>query len=175
MPTIGQLFKYSLLVLPKKHIECMAQLSNKEIFDLELLIQKTKIKLSEFGNVIVFEHGAHKETGGSCGIYHAHIHIVPVPSELDLSDFFYTESVVKKYDSLIECYSDLRGSSQYLMALNPDGSIYATDTSNIIHQYPSQFFRKKLVEYYNLDKPWNWREYLKVEKNVLQTIDEVHS
>lgn len=174
LPTIGQLFKYSLLILPKQHIESMSQLDKAGIESLTDIFKKTKEKLSVYGKVVAFEHGAHKKTEGSCGIYHAHIHIMPLPSDLDLSSFFYPDSIVKKYDSLNDCYSDLRKSSQYLMTINTNGSLYAVDITNNSHQYPSQFFRKKLVEYYNLNRHWDWREYRTPEPDLLQTIEEIH-
>ncbi|MCL2311183.1 MAG: HIT domain-containing protein [Firmicutes bacterium] len=173
IPTIGQLFKYSLSILPKQHIESMSQLDKAGIASLIDILEKTKKKLSVYGKVVVFEHGAHKETGGSCGIYHAHIHIISLPSELDLSSLFHPDSFINKYDNLYECYSDLKESSQYLMIINADNSLFAVDTTSKPSQYSSQFFRKKLAEYYKLNKPWDWREYLLPEQEVLQTIKEI--
>lgn len=174
LPTIGQLFKYSLLILPKRHIESMSKLDKEGIESLVDIVKKTKEKLSDYGKVVIFEHGAQKDTGGSCGIYHAHVHVIPLPSDLNLSSFFYSDSVVKKYENLNDCYSDLRKSSQYLMTINTDGSLYAVDTSDNFQQYPSQFFRKKLVEYYNINRHWDWREYLTSEPDLLQTIEEIN-
>ncbi len=174
MPTLGQLFKYSLLVLPKRHIETMAELNHNELIQLEELLGNIKNVLSDYGYVISFEHGAKKETGGSCGIYHAHIHILPVPDDLNLSQFFYKENDVKKFDKLTQCYESLNESSQYLMAMNNNGQIYSIDISQDTTTYPSQFFRQKIVDYYQLDKPWNWREYQNVEDNILETIENIH-
>jgi len=173
LPTIGQLFKYSLLILPKQHIESMSQLDRVGIENLVDILKRTTEKLSTYGRVIAFEHGAHKETGGSCGIYHAHIHIIPLPSDLNIASFFYPNSIVKGYDNLNDCYSDLRESSQYLMTINADGSLCAVDTTNDSHQYSSQFFRKKLVEYYNLNRHWDWRVYVTPETYLLETLKEI--
>ena len=173
LPTIGQLFKHYLLILPKQHIESMAQLDDAGRKSLIDIFKKTKDVLSTYGKVVAFEHGAHKETGGSCGIYHAHIHMIPLTSELNLSSFFYSDSIVKEYDNLNECYFDLREASQYLMTMDIDGSFRAIDTTDKPNQYSSQFFRRKLVEYFNLDKPWDWREYLTPEPELLQTIEEM--
>jgi len=173
LPTIGQLFKYSLLILPKQHIESMSRLDRVGIENLADILKRITEKLSTYGKVVAFEHGAHKETGGGCGVYHAHIHIIPLPSELSLSSFFYPDSIVKKYDNLNDCYSYLRESSQYLMTINADGSLCAVDTTNDSHQYSSQFFRKKLVGYYNLNRPWDWREYVTPETDLLETLKDI--
>lgn len=172
-PTIGQLMKYYLLILPKQHIESMAQLDDDGIESLIDILKKTKEKLSAYGKVVAFEHGAHKETGGSCGIYHAHIHMISLPTELDLSSFFHPESFINKYNDLNDCYSNLKKSSQYLMTMNADNSLCAVDTTNNPFQYSSQFFRKKIVEYYKLDKSWDWREYQIPEEKLIQTIEEI--
>lgn len=174
LPTLGQLFRYSLLVLPKKHIETMAELTPDELVQLEHLLAKIKNVLSDYGYVISFEHGAKKTTGGSCGIYHAHIHILPIPDDLNLSKFFYKENNIQQFSKLSQCYKSLNGSSQYLMVTNDDGQIYAIDISQNAILYPSQFFRRKIVDYYQLDKSWDWREYQNVEENILETIENIH-
>lgn len=174
LPTIGPLFKHSLLILPKRHIETMAELSTDEMALFEDLLQKVKSLLSDYGNVIIFEHGAKELTGGSCGIYHAHIHIVPIPSELNPSQFLDGRSNIRQYNNLTECYKSLDGVSQYLMTVSTDGRIYATDISNGSVKYPSQFFRQKLADYYQLSRSWNWRNSQHIDEYVLETIEEIH-
>lgn len=129
---------------------------------------------SDYGHVISFEHGAKKETGGSCGIYHAHIHVMPVPDDLDLSCFFNKESDVKKSGALSQCYESLKKSSQYLMATNSNGQVYFVDIAQGTIKYPSQFFRKRIADYYHLNQSWDWREYQNVEENVVETIEKIH-
>lgn len=174
LPTIAPLFKHSLLILPKKHIETLAELSTNEMALFEEMFQKVKLLLSDYGDVIAFEHGAKELTGGSCGIYHAHMHVIPVPSELNLSLFLDKRDDIKQYDSIVECYEDLNGISHYLMAMSTDGKIYSTDINNSSVKYPSQFFRQKLVDYYQLSRSWNWRDRQYVDEDVLDTIKEVH-
>jgi len=78
MPTIGQLFPGSLLVMPMTHVETMALLPESALLDLSTFITDLEMVIGQNGPVIAFEHGARCITSGGCGVYHAHLHLVAV-------------------------------------------------------------------------------------------------
>lgn len=172
-PTIGQFMPYYLLIVPKRHIEKMAELTSWELEELQEIVEETGKKLSLYGNIVYFEHGGGTAAGTTCSVYHAHIHIMPVPSLLYLSSFLSGQGVIDKSNTLIECYHKLRKVEQYLMVRDADGSIYSTDTTKIAYLYSSQFFRKKINEYYGIQETWDWKKIKKIEGNVILTLEKI--
>ena len=178
VPTIGPIFKHHILILPKRHIERLSELDHYELVALEKLVATLRCKLSDCGDsVIGFEHGSTSEKGARCGIYHAHLHMMPVPSELMLSRFFYDDSKIQQFDTIKNCYIDLRSqnSDHYLVAVNFDNSIYHLDLSKNDSQsslYPSQFFRKMISDHYELGTSSDWRDYQFVDASVIDTINK---
>src|SRR5688572_7165034 len=75
LPTLGQLFKGSLLVLPEEHVETFSSLSTEMLARLPDLLSELEVSTTRLGMPLIFEHGAKCFTGSGCGIYHAHMHI----------------------------------------------------------------------------------------------------
>ena len=167
VPTIGQLFEGSLLILPKEHIETCASLNvdvREEMFDL---LNEAMVRCKPFGIPIFFEHGATSATGGSCGIYHAHLHVIPLPKEVDIKLLF-PESVCSKAN-LLETLKALSESRHYLLFGNED-MVLSRDLEASPGNFPSQFFRRRLTDYFCLDKSWDWRMYSHVEPALIKTL-----
>jgi hypothetical protein len=38
-------------------------------------------------------------------------------------------------------------------------------------EFGSQYFRRALSQHFGLQAPWNWREYMKAERWVLEILD----
>lgn len=81
-PCIGQLAEGHFLIVPKKHQNTLAQaqngLSNFES-ELDRVLADAHVFLgAEQAESLYFEHGAFGGQHGGCGIYHAHLHIVPM-------------------------------------------------------------------------------------------------
>ena len=169
-PTIGHFIKYYLIIIPKRHIESMSKLEIDELIELQQFIEKIKTALSQYGYVVCFEHGGGLKVGGSCSVYHAHMHIMPLPSKLRLSSFFHDNCSIEQSNNFTECYISLKNTSQYLFTMETDGNISFIDTSNTSHLYSSQYFRKKISDYYKINASWNWREYNSIEENLMDTI-----
>src|SRR5258708_25901610 len=121
IPTLGQIFDCSMLVIPKNHLETMSELDLPELKELTGLYKQVSSRLSKLGHVIGFEHGAHKITGGGCGIFHAHLHIIPLPEKVDLFGFFNHE--YKIYSSIESALQNSNGSDEYLIAINEDETV----------------------------------------------------
>jgi|GEM_PF-343988 diadenosine tetraphosphate (Ap4A) HIT family hydrolase len=170
MPTIGQLFKGSMLILPNEHYQTMAEIPVEMKNTLITIIKDIDVLLSTLGIPILFEHGAKCSTGSGCGIYHAHIHIVPVPSSISYKDVISTEAEIVR--DLLDALQKLTFSDNYLIFRDTAGEIALIQPSVLERtKYPSQYFRKKITEHFQLDIPWNWREYKETETLLTETID----
>src|SRR6516165_3123568 len=73
-PTIGQLFRGSVLIVPRKHTETLATLDVSRLKELEHVLSFVENKVSSMGVPFVYEHGARLCTSSGCGVYHAHLH-----------------------------------------------------------------------------------------------------
>jgi diadenosine tetraphosphate (Ap4A) HIT family hydrolase len=158
VPTMGQLFEGSMLVLPREHVEAAAMMSSRQLDEAEATVAELERRLRHFGPCVVFEHGAACHTGASCGIYHAHIHVVPVPREVSsraiLGEGF------QYADSFRGALKSLRTAASYLFLRDTAGLTAYRDLSAAAPgDFPSQFMRRKLVEHFGVDRPWDWRQY----------------
>lgn len=174
MPTIGQLFPGSLLVLPKFHTETMSSLPNAMLQELEVFLADLVAVISQNGPVISFEHGARCTTGGGCGIYHAHMHIVPLPMEVSIDELLPSNDdlqAFKAVSSLSEGLYMLRSSPEYLIVRDSEYNVRFADIQSLSGHYPSQYFRRVLSELFNLEDSWDWRNYNTPEQYLLDTIE----
>ena len=165
IPTIGQLFFGSLLILPKEHYFSFAEIPLGQMENLDLIINYFESKLSRFGKIILFEHGTTPEIGGGCGIYHAHIHMVPIPyaipPEFLLGEEFITLPILE------DALSIGKLKKEYLLYRDSNKNFHVAIPFSRLQ---SQHFRKKLHEYFNLDIPWDWKDF-KFENKMIETID----
>lgn len=156
LPSIGQLFPGTLLLLPRFHIETFASQADALGPDLQSAISALSARLREFANVVCFEHGAAEGTGAACGIYHAHFHIVPVPRPVTLRQFIPDYlSASGLHDGL----SSLSDSTNYFMMLDSDGHVGYLDERYETRILTSQFGRRTLARIFEIDSDWNWRTY----------------
>ncbi len=167
VPTLGQLFPGSLLVLPRHHVHACAMLSaplRKRLCDF---VESVMHRCERFGHPIFFEHGAAPHTGGSCGIYHAHIHIVPLPTKTSLEELFdYPNS---RTSALEHALSRLSSVEHYLLIGDNDRTFYA-DMTHVQPAPPSQYFRQQLAKTYRTRLHWDWRAAPAYEKDLVDTI-----
>ena len=179
IPTIGQLFPGSLLILTKSHIETMSTISEANAVDLKIFISNIEKIIGHDREVILFEHGAKCFTGGGCGIYHAHMHLVPLPYHISADTLLVSETdsvSFKTETSLSAALHNLQTSSEYLLVRDSKYKLKYVDISALsIKKYPSQYFRKIICESFDLDRPWDWRKYADQEEYVFQTIEMFRS
>ena len=175
MPTIGQLFPGSLLIMPLTHIETMSSLTEDEMLQLSSFISDLETVISHDKPVIAFEHGARCETGGGCGIYHAHLHLVPVPHHIfatDLLPIGIDSKPLSSAVSLVDGLRSLRHSLEYLIVRDSKHNVkFIESTTSLAGQYPSQYFRRRLTELFDLRCSWDWRTYQEPEQYLLETIN----
>ena len=169
LPTLGQLFKGSLLVLPEVHFESFASLPISILDRLPDLVADLEMSTRQFGSPLLFEHGARSHTGSGCGIYHAHMHLVPVPKAVHHSILLPKTAQVST--NILDALHDLRASSLYLLVRDTEGNVaFSIPEHGMLDIFSSQFVRRKLVDYFDLDVPWDWREYDQVEPWLIETL-----
>lgn len=178
IPTIGQLFEASMLVLPDEHIERMADLDEDQIRECLTFVEGVVERVSSYGSPIVCEHGARAATGGGCGIFHAHFHVIPTPSKepsLRIEHLMPMGADPVRASSIGDALDRLKETDEYLLVRDADYRIaFIEVTPEIKPSVPSQFFRQSLVARYGLANPWDWREY-GFEERMVSTIDYFRS
>jgi diadenosine tetraphosphate (Ap4A) HIT family hydrolase len=141
LPTIGQLFLGSLLIMPSAHFETIAEMPSEQIHAALRLIDIFSERLSIFGKTVVFEHGARAGTGRSCGIYHAHIHLVPLPANIAIENVLPDDAIVVA--TLEDAYTALKNEETYLLFRDTYGKVgYVAGRDAHLKRYSSQYFRK---------------------------------
>jgi len=153
LPSVSPIVEDHLLILPKKHINTMKQLENDEQEQLLLLVKNIMRLLNK--DYYIFEHGAFPVNGNTCGVDHAHIHILPLEKTISKAII---KSINKIYTSML--YMD------FIMALMDEKDMPYLSFGNDIHEmymcnnaiFPSQFMRKLLCNELGIND-WNWRSF----------------
>ncbi len=151
--TLGQITDggYVLLV-PKRHVECVGAMEEREVERLDILIDQTKGVLYREYNLpsVIFEHGIVGQT-----IKHAHIHIAPANitlSERVRRDFPECgDSLITYLITLCNLYTKLRKPYLFLKDFGLMGKIIWNPPA------PPQYFRTILAETLGRPERANWR------------------
>jgi hypothetical protein len=92
-----------------------------------------------------------------------------VPLPIDTKPITIFPEFIAQTTNLCESLEFLQNSNEYLLLGNDSETLYAS--VHAMTQYPSsQFFRRRLVNYFGLPRPWDWRKYQSLENDVLETI-----
>ena len=168
VPTIGQLFQGSLLILPEQHYETCADFPAELQVGMCRLLDELLVIARRFGEPVFFEHGARNYTGGSCGIYHAHLHLVPLPQRVRPALLFPDHQGFAV--NLLSGLRDLLGCNHYLLMGDDEDVVYSR-VDAMMAQPGSQYFRRLLVKRFGLPRPWDWREFNEREPDLVTTLD----
>lgn len=171
MPTLGQIFKGSVLILPVAHVETLAALPAEQLTELEMLSAKVHDRSRMIGHPVILEHGSTQEAAGSCGIYHAHLHVVPLPAPIRPQKLLPDSGT--GFTTLSDALSALTSTCHYLLA-GDDTGVHVVDTSLLAEAPGSQFFRRRLVSMFGVNRPWDWRSASAPEEDLLTTIEAFH-
>jgi diadenosine tetraphosphate (Ap4A) HIT family hydrolase len=152
-PTLGQIAEGHLLIVPSAHHGALGDLPLDPINELEYVVARVREALAAtYGTrCVFFEHGTRGDRAGGCGVYHAHLHAVPMRERQDPIDD------LKAAHGLSEI-SDCRD----LKRIDPRRSyLYyeATDLKRYIacvDYLPSQYMRKIVSEAIGRSI-WDWR------------------
>ena len=163
-PTIGQIRLGHLLLAPLEHYENFSQVIGRRKPEFTLAFARVRLRASAFGQVLAFEHGATKSSGGACGIYHAHIHFVPLQNPATAANL--NLPVEEYYPDLVSALESVRGRPEYIVGQDSQGEAWVLDGA----PFGSQFLRKRIVETWSLDVPMDWRLAPRIEPEMLSAV-----
>lgn len=167
VPTIAPIVSRSYLILPKEHHESYSSIAPEFYSELEETINKFEEKISR--DVILFEHGAKSCTGSGCGIYHAHIHIVPIESVFSPDKL--VGVTAKCAGSLSDTLKVLQQNDNYILYRDNNCNFYYNTPQNTEdRRFVSQYFRRWLTDYLALEKEWDWKKYVHAEEAVIDAV-----
>ncbi|WPN29902.1 HIT family protein [Pseudomonas sp. P5_109] len=155
-PCIGQLTPGHSLVVTKAHYSNFAEAFNA-LSDLAIQLKSALENANEFlgfksKDTLYFEHGAITADHGGCGIYHAHLHLVPQAGGVKIGSV--SGSDPQSFKSLMDAYFAIDGAKPYAL-IGSEQSGFTTESLNVA--LPSQTIRRKVAS--ELGCPvWDWRE-----------------
>lgn len=168
MPTLGQLFVGSTVVLPFDHVETLAAMPRESWDELVLLVERVRTSVAGGGPTILFEHGSTRPAAGACGIYHAHLHVVPVPGPLTAQQLLVADQSPTR--DMTTALTFLRDSAHYAWAQGTDGRFAARAMDDAPNPLPSQHLRRILTTHFELSQPWDWRVYKRPQPEMAQAL-----
>lgn len=162
-PCIGQLIDGHFLVIPKTHKATMAQ-SLFKANSLKDELQRILSEAHKFINVrqeqsLYFEHGAHGAEHGGCGIYHAHLHVLPNAGNVNCRDLFSQSSDSNELD-LFKIYNETMTEKSYAIIGSNEMGFYRWQLSKPLE---SQTIRKYVANCLGALE-WDWRKFGSEEK-----------
>ena len=116
----------------------------------------------ELNDSLIFEHGALGPNDGSCGIYHAHLHVLPSISKIDASKLynFDNNDPIKNIESVLK---NTPVDKPYIFAGNLKDGFYHLQLKEAL---PSQTLRKAVANQLNTEQ-WDWRKVEREENMVV--------
>jgi diadenosine tetraphosphate (Ap4A) HIT family hydrolase len=169
LPTLGQLFTGSFLVLPVQHFDTSADLPPSLRESLIGVIAAVEKRVHALAPTVLFEHGTRSSSDGGCGIHHAHVHVVPVPGDMSIERLVPNQS--GSAVDLSTCLVGVGGAQTYAWARDSHHDFRFVRNPSQHHPVrESQYFRRLLATDFGLDKPWNWRSYTDREEALLEAL-----
>lgn len=177
-PCMGQLREGHLLIVAKRHINCIGMLLEEELKELDNIASEIKrFYMKRYGlYTLSFEHGVLCDDGsqGGCGIYHMHLHLLPVSvteykeilnclqrekqnTVLSISSF----KDIGKYVKQGKTYVFVSG---YRDQLNEESYIILNERN----YFESQYMRK-ITAFVLKREIWNWKIVNNIEHELLET------
>ena len=166
LPSIGSLVDGYLLIVSKRHVNSMANLSENEKKEYEFLINKYRNLFKKIYNKspIIFEHGSPilNSNMKASSVIHAHSHIVN-------HNFIDENSIIKKLKfKEMNNLKFLSKDKNYIMYINSENKYYITNDFKPI----SQILRKIIAKDLGYENMFDWKEY-KFLENIYSTIKKV--
>ncbi len=163
---VGSLVDGYLLIISKKHINSMAELTKKENEEYQFLINKYRTLFKKIYSKypIIFEHGSPVIDSDikANSVLHAHTHIVNY-NFLD-EKVIINQSNFKEINNL----NYLTKEKNYIMYISHNNTYYLTNNFEPI----SQIMRKLIAEDLGYEDKFDWKKE-KFEENILTTIEKI--
>jgi diadenosine tetraphosphate (Ap4A) HIT family hydrolase len=161
IPDIAPVVEGHFLIVTKTHWNSFANVDDDTYTSLERAKEYLRHSVFKNKKVLFFEHGAVREnTAGAC-IDHAHMHIIPISSDIDIDKFitnFVSSKKIKvnKY-SIQKCAKD---NQPYLFYEIEENSQWYYP----VEWLPHQFFRM-MVRYHFSVAQYRWGEQYMTDKS----------
>jgi ATP adenylyltransferase len=158
-PTIGALVEGWLLVIPRQHFLSMANLPVyllNELNDFRMRVAR-EIEF-HYGPVTVVEHGpSNPSSAVSCGVDHAHFHLVPLEFDVLVKISTILPSIEwRKIDAFQQTIPLHQQGLDYLYVEVSDSCAYVATSK----QFPSQLLRRAVAEHLGCPNQFDWRKYV---------------
>lgn len=180
-PCLGQLREGHLLIVSKKHINAMGMLDRDNLKELENLILfiGNFYKKTYNMSVLCFEHGVLDDKGssGGCGIYHMHLHLVPIRGDefLKVVDEVNRQGKnklhpAKKLEDVCQCIVE-RNTYVFFSLFNREQKEEMYIINNSENYFESQYFRQVVATVFG-NEEWNWKMIKDEEETFLRTLEK---
>lgn len=114
---------------------------------------------SEYGSSVIFEHGSNKdESATSCGVSHAHLHVVPFSKDIESLASQETDDLLWQNVNISDIAS-LASSNEYLFCANSFDDLTTNGKFSTITKPTSQFFRKVLAKATGFSEMYDYKRY----------------
>lgn len=152
LPTVGSLVDGYILVVSKRHINSMSELTKNEMDEYNFIIEKYRnIFRDIYGKYpIVFEHGSPVSDNSirANSVIHAHSHIVN-HAYLD------EPKIIKRLNfKPIQRIEDIKSNENYIMYINNNNFKYVTYNFEPI----SQLMRKLIAKDLKYEDKFDWKK-----------------
>ena len=166
LPTVGSLVDGYILVVSKRHINSMSELTKNEMDEYNFIIEKYRnIFRDIYGKYpIVFEHGSPVSDNSirANSVIHAHSHIVN-HAYLD------EPKIIKRLNfKPIQRIEDIKSNENYIMYINNNNFKYVTYNFEPI----SQLMRKLIAKDLKYEDKFDWKKE-KFMDNIIKTVLKV--
>lgn len=163
MPTLGSLVDGYVLIVSKKHINSMNELTGKEKEEYFNLLSKYYNRFAEvYGkNPIVFEHGTIDTNNTASSVIHAHTHIVN--HEYKSQEFMIKNLNLKPISKEIDFEN-----KSYIFFIDNNFNFFISYEFNPV----SQLMRRYIAEDLGLANMYDWKRYHFIE-NLKSTINKL--
>lgn len=169
--SIGGFIPGWTLIFPKAHILNLSNDYARSEF-LSFATHVTNVVSAEYGRCVVFEHGSNSHNSAtSCGVHHAHMHIVPFSENIELLALQESEDLLWKRSQLNEVSSMANG-GEYLFCSNSFDALATKGVISLLNSPKSQFFRKVLARATGFLNMYDYKQYKfnEVSENTTQRL-----
>lgn len=127
---------------------------------------------SEYGSSVIFEHGSNAEQSAtSCGVSHAHLHVVPFSKDIESLATLETDNLLWTQANIAEIPSLAEG-NEYLFCANAFDDLSTTGLFSEITNPRSQFFRQVLAKATGFSEMYDYKRY-RFEEMSIATADRL--
>jgi diadenosine tetraphosphate (Ap4A) HIT family hydrolase len=160
-PDIAPVVEGHFLIVTKKHWNSFANVDDDTYASLEAAKEYLRCSVFKKEKHLFFEHGAVRKNTAGCCIDHAHMHVIPISSDIDIdgfiTQFVASEKMEASKCSIQKCAND---NQPYLFYEIEENSQWYYP----VEWLPHQFFRM-MVRYHFSVAQYRWGEQYMTDKS----------